>query len=436
MEGSKPDFGELLREDLRGEGGASNLAFNEKVKGLQAAGQRIFHFAFGQSPFPVPQPFIRHLQDTAGCNDYLPVAGLPDLRKAIVAFHAEWEGVTLNEGGLVVGPGSKELIYLTMAVFSGTVWLCAPAWTTYNPQARLAGHKAKLLEQPQHQGWKLRPATVEQGLEGLPGPHLLILTNPGNPSGCAYTREELEALVRVFRRLSVIVLSDEIYARLEYTGQHVCMSELYPEGTILTSGFSKWSSAGGWRLGYAHYPQPLHQLRKAVLSGASHTYSCAPAPLQHAVARAILRDGEELRSYVIGQRKVLAAVASYCQSQLAAVGVDGHIGKAGYYFMPDFEVIRPMLAARGITTGQGMCDLMLQEAKVALMPSSSFLLSPTDLTTRFCYVNFEGAACLQELARKGQDFCPGDDFVRQFCPDLVDGVASLVAWVSKLKCHN
>ena len=172
------------------------------------------------------------MQDTAGCNDYLPVAGLPDLRKAIAKFHKEWEGVTLNEEGLVVGPGSKELIYLTMAVFSGTVWLCAPAWTTYNPQARLAGHKAKVLEQPQHQEWKLRPATVERGLNGLPGPHLLILTNPGNPSGCAYTREELVALVTVFRRLSVIVLSDEIYARLEYTGQHVCMSELYPEVTI------------------------------------------------------------------------------------------------------------------------------------------------------------------------------------------------------------
>ena len=91
------------------------------------------------------------MQDTAGCNDYLPVAGLPDLRKAIAKLHKEWEGVTLNEEGLVVGPGSKELIYLTMAVFSGTVWLCAPAWTTYNPQARLAGHKAKLLEQPQPQ---------------------------------------------------------------------------------------------------------------------------------------------------------------------------------------------------------------------------------------------------------------------------------------------
>ena len=153
---------------------------------------------------------------------------------------------------------------------------------------------------------------------------------------------------------------------------------------------------------------------------------------------------------MVGARKVLAAVASYCQvsnsfrftycfkrylfgdyhpeesnkafvvpvqSQLASVGVEGHVGKAGYYFMPDFEILRPALALRwtlkglsqigelyfrGITTGQGMCDLMLQEAKVmvtkstrntksqvALMPSSSFLLKPTDLTTRFCYVNFE-----------------------------------------------
>merc|ERR1712181_104130 len=99
-----------------------------------------------------------------------------------------------------------------------------------------------------------------------------------------------------------------IYARLEYTGQHVCMSELYPEGTILTSGFFKGSSAGGWRLGYAHYPQPLHQLRKAVLSGASHTYSCAPAPLQHAVARAILRSSMLLLEQFSGQHAVARAI--------------------------------------------------------------------------------------------------------------------------------
>ena len=77
------------------------------------------------------------------------------------------------------------------------------ALSMYNPQVRQAGHKTRLLEQPQHQGWKLRPSTVDQGLEGMPGHHLLILTNPGNPLGCVYTRKELEALVKVFRRLLV-----------------------------------------------------------------------------------------------------------------------------------------------------------------------------------------------------------------------------------------
>ena len=69
-------------------------------------------------------------------------------------------------------------------------------------------------------------------VQDQPGPHLLILTNPGNPSGCAYTREELHQLAAVFRKLSVIVLSDEIYARLEYSGSHVCLAELYPEVSL------------------------------------------------------------------------------------------------------------------------------------------------------------------------------------------------------------
>merc|ERR550519_1180303 len=315
------EFGSLVREDLTNYGGASNLAFNEKVKSLQNAGQEIFHFGFGQSPFPVPEPFIRHLKETAGVNDYLSVAGLMELREEIVEFHKEWDEVNLSIDNLIVGPGSKELIYLTMAVFRGEIWLPAPAWTTYKPQACLAGHQPRLINQPAEQKWKLRAEDIETAVKDVEGPHLLILTNPGNPSGCTYSREELEALATVCSRNQVIVLSDEIYARLNYAGDHTCMSQVYPNGTILTTGFSKWSSAGGWRLGYAHFPQPLHQLRKAVLSGASHTYSCAPAPLQHAVARALLRDGEELRSYVVGARKVLAAVASYCQSQLSAVGV-------------------------------------------------------------------------------------------------------------------
>lgn len=426
---SSIEFGSLIREDLSNYGGASNLAFNEKVKALQSSGQEIYHFAFGQSPFPVPQPFVRHLRETAGINDYLSVAGLLELREEIVEFHKEWDDVSLSIDNLIVGPGSKELIYLTMAVFKGQIWLPAPAWTTYKPQACLAGHQARVISQPATQKWKLRAEDVESAVKDICGPHLMVLTNPGNPSGCAYTRGELEELTVVCRNYKVIVLSDEIYARLNYDGDHVCMSKLYPEGTILTTGFSKWSSAGGWRLGYAHFPDSMQSLKKAVLSGASHTYSCAPAPIQHAVARALKQDKEELRRYMTAQRTILGAVASYCQAQLAAVGVEGHVGKAGYYFMPDFSTIRSEMAEAGITTGQEMCDNMLKSANVALMPSSSFLLSKDDLAVRFCYVIFDGAKCIEEFDVLGNPKVLEDDFVEKFCPELVKGVQNLCEWV-------
>ena len=268
-------FGSVIREDLSGYSGASNLKFNEKIKALQAGGEEIYHFGFGQSPFPVPAPFVRHLRQTAPINSYLNVAGLPELREQIVEFHREWDGVELSASQMVVGPGSKELIYLVLAVFRGQVLLPAPAWTTYRPQARLAGHQPRLIPQHSENQWKLRAEDLEAGVREAGedgGPFLVILTNPGNPSGCVYHRAELESLAEVCRRHNIIVLSDEIYARLTYSGGHVCMSGVYPEGTVLTSGFSKWSSAGGWRLGYAHFPPDLTSLREAVTSGASHTY--------------------------------------------------------------------------------------------------------------------------------------------------------------------
>ena len=101
-----------------------------------------------------------------------------------------------------------------------------------------------------------------------------------------------------------------------------------------------------------------------------------------AVARALREDKEDLRRYVVMARSVLQAVAQFCHTRLGQVGVISHPGRAGYYFMPDFSVIRAELSQAGITTGQQMCDDMLARAGVALMPSSAFLLSPQDLSVR------------------------------------------------------
>ena len=101
-----------------------------------------------------------------------------------------------------------------------------------------------------------------------------------------------------------------------------------------------------------------------------------------AVARALREDKAELRRYVMTARSVLQGVASFCHRRLQEVGVGSHQGRAGYYFIPDFSVLRSQLSQAGITTGQQMCDDMLARAGVALMPSSAFLLSPQDLSVR------------------------------------------------------
>ena len=138
--------------------------------------------------------------------------------------------------------------------------------------------------------WKVTPQTLTELVDQNPdmSKHkLLILNNPGNPSGTVYTAEELKALSVVCRQKQIIVLSDEIYSLLNFNGNHSSLLDFYPEGTLVTSGFSKWSSAGGWRIGYIIVPKEMNTMNRILQSAASQTYSCAPAPMQYAIAQVI-----------------------------------------------------------------------------------------------------------------------------------------------------
>ncbi|RXG51115.1 Aspartate aminotransferase [Armadillidium vulgare] len=361
-------FENLVSENVKRMSGANNLIFNEKVKSLIKEGKQIAHFGFGESPFPVPDPFVRALRDNAHSRSYLPIQGTLELRRTLSEFHSHYDGVRLDPDNQIVGPGSKELIYLTINAFNGVVLLTSPTWLTYEQQCNLAGKVPVVLKTDKNKGWKLTTQTILTGLETLPPSHrrgykLLILVNPGNPSGTCYTAEELQEVSLCCRENKILVVSDEIYARLTFDGNHQTM--FYPEGTILVNGFSKWASAGGWRLGYAYFPPTLRSLFEAVCSSASNTYSCAPSPMQDAIAF------------------------------LESVGVVGPKSGGGYYFMPDFEVVRNGLAKKGILTGDEMTKLMLEEAGVALMSNTEFLRPSNELSVRFCFVCFDGTQALK-----------------------------------------
>lgn len=427
---------DLVRSDLCEYAPASNLLLNEKVKELMAAGRPVYHLAFGQSPFPVMEAAVAKLAQNAEKNAYLPVAGIAELRKAICEFHREFDDLGFTQDNVIVGPGTKELIFLLLNVFNGDVFILSPTWTTFKPQARLAHHEAIVITTEYRYDWRVTPDILDRALgQSSSKNKILILVNPDNPTGSVYNEEHCKELVDVLRKHNAIVLSDEIYGRLHFSGKHCSLAKFYPEGTILSSGLSKWASAGGWRVGYHIYPPELRPLLDAVKSAASHTYSCAPAPMQYA-AVTYLSPSRESKAYMSHLRRILAAVADYSYQHLTEVGVKAVKPQGGFYMFPDFEVIRCALASRGITTAQQMCDAIFEEASVALMPGGPAFLRPVqELTVRLCFVNFDGSIALKASEAIGLGEPLPDGFVEKHCALTADGIQALKKWTLNQKAR-
>ncbi|XP_052807101.1 aspartate aminotransferase-like [Mya arenaria] len=424
----------LVRDTLENYSAASNLMHNERVRELMAAGDTIYHFGFGQAPFPLMDKAADRLRKFADRSAYLPVAGIKELRDAICDFHKLHDDIDRSADDVIVGPGSKELIFLLMNIFHGDVLVISPSWTSYKPQVQLSGHKPHVITACQADDWKITPQLVKNFLQtrDLSPVKLLIFNNPDNPTGTMYNKPELEALSEVFRSNGILVLADEIYARLTYGGNFTSMAKVYPEGTILCSGMSKWASMGGWRLGYHIYPPGLAALKEAVRSAASHTYTSVAAPMQYAMTE-VLQDTETCRQYQQHTTRIMAAVAKYCHSELTAVGVTAVQPKGGYYIFPNFEVIREQLRRRDVTSCEQMVNTIFCETAVSLMAGGPGFLRPEDeLTVRLCFVHFDGAKALAESERLGLERPLPDNFVHTHCTTVYEGIQRLVDWVKKL----
>ena len=149
------------------------------------------------------------------------------------------------------------------------------------PQASIIGRPIKWLRTRPETGLGVEPDALDELCSEDPDrPRLLILNSPSNPTGLAYTHEQLQALADVLRKYRVLALSDEIYSGTHFTGDHVSLARYYPEGTIISNGLSKWCGAGGWRLGFFVFPDTLAWLADAMAAVASETFTSTSAPLQ------------------------------------------------------------------------------------------------------------------------------------------------------------
>ena len=278
---------EHLNENARGLSPSATVAINDRSNQLRRQGHEVFKLGLGQSPFPVPDVVVDALRQHAGEKDYLPVQGLEALREVVADHHRRTFGIECDPQDVLIGPGSKELMFLLQLVFHGDLLIPTPAWVSYAPQARILGRPVHFVTTTSQDNWHLTPARLEQVCENsVQGARLVILTYPSNPAGTTFPERQLKELAAIAGRNGMVVLSDEIYGKLHHTAAHRSIVPHYPEGTIFSGGLSKWCGAGGWRLGLFVFPKCLGWLREAMAAVATETFTSTCAPIQYAAIRA------------------------------------------------------------------------------------------------------------------------------------------------------
>jgi len=393
---------------------SSTLKINEISRRLEGNGEKIFKFGFGQSPFQIPLDIVNELKNNAYQNKYLPMQGLKELRDAVAKYTSSKKKYNYSSENVIIGPGSKELMFLLHVLFDGDIILPAPSWVSYAPQAILGRNKIQTIQTTRENNWFPKGEEIEKIiLKDKKKNYLLFLNSPNNPSG--QICENLEEISEIVKKYNLIILSDEIYSELSFKKVFKSISSFCPEKTIISTGLSKWCGAGGWRLGYFIIPDSLNNLRDSINVLASETFSSVSAPIQYA---AIVAYSNDHSKYIKNSKNILKAVGNYVYENLKSNKVTMNKSQGGFYLMPEFS-------NKSFSTSSDMCDNLLKETGVALLPGSDFGFDKKKMLARLSFTDFNG----QEFMNNSKDKKKIDnDLILKFAPKIVEGVNKLKKW--------
>ena len=337
-----------------------------KAKALEAQGRDIIHLEIGEPDFDTANHIVE-----AGCRalrsgetHYTPTAGIPELREAIAADVARSRGIPVDPAQVVVTPGGKPIMFFAILALidaGDEVLMPNPAFPIYESMVDFAGGTPAFVPLRQENGFRFDLDEFRDGLSDKT--KLVILNSPANPTGGVFTREDIRGIARILReRPDVFVLSDEIYARLLYSGSFASIASEPGFGvdsrTIILDGFSKTYAMTGWRLGYGVMPEPLaEQITKLQVN----SNSCTAAATQHA-GLAALHGPQDAVDTMLEEFRARRDLIVAGLNEIP--GVECIAPQGAFYAFPK-------VSATGLPAGE-LADKLLDKAGVACLSGTAF----------------------------------------------------------------
>jgi aspartate/methionine/tyrosine aminotransferase/nucleotide-binding universal stress UspA family protein len=364
----------MISEKVQRIGASPTLKISAKAKAMRAEGIDVVDLSVGEPDFPTPENIkeagIKAIRDNF--TKYTESDGIPALRKAIARRLKEEYGLEYGPKQIIVSAGAKSsLFHLVQALVDEgeEVIIPAPYWVTYPECVALAKGRAVIVPTREEDGFLLTPEALKASIS--PATKALILNNPSNPTGGAYTRDQLLALAEVVKSEDLYVIADEIYASLVYDDfrftSFAALGEDVKKKTIVVNGVSKSYAMTGWRIGFAAGPAEVIDGMSKIQS---HTTSNACSIAQRA----------SLEAYDGPQYEVARMVAefqrrrNYCLMRLAAVpGMSCFKPQGAFYLFPNVKSFYDKEAGGAkIRNSYGLAYYLLKEARVAIVPGDAF----------------------------------------------------------------
>jgi len=406
----------MIKDIIKNLKPSSTLLINEISNKLESEGKKIFKFGFGQSPFKVPADIVNELKNNAHQNKYLPMQGLEELRESIAKYISKKKNYEYLSNNVIIGPGSKELMFLLQILFEGEILLPAPSWVSYAPQAIIGRNKIKWIETKSENNWFPTAKQIEDViLKNKEKKYLLFLNSPNNPSGQLCTN--LNEISELTKKYNLYFLSDEIYSELTFDDNYQSISNYCPEYTIISTGLSKWCGAGGWRLGYFILPKSLLEITNQLKVLASETFTSVSSPIQYAAIAAHENDHSK---YINHSKNILKGVGNYVYENLKSNNVLINKSQGGFYLLPEF-------INKKFSSSSELCDNILKETGVALLPGSDFGFSEKKMLARLSYTDFDGENFMNNTVHNEEI---NYDKIKKYAPKIIEGTNRLKDWAN------